>query len=663
MTHTSTPLTEADLHYLTLLSDRYGTAEAAGAEIINLQAILNLPKGTEHFVSDIHGEYEAFRHVIRNASGVIREMIERVLGDSVSASEQRTLSTLIYYPEKKLAIIEAEMPLAKLYDWYRATLHRLILVCKAASSKYTRSKVRRALPENYAYIIEELLSESDHGVDKQQYYDNIIETILRLDRAGGFICALAHLIQRLAIDRLHIIGDIFDRGSSAARIMDMLCEYHSVDIQWGNHDLSWIGAAAGCPALVCNVIRVQAKYATLDTVEEDYGINLIPLATFAMEKYKHDPCTRFLPTPYGGRRINKKEQLLIARMHKAIAVMQFKCEAEIIRRHPEFAMDDRLLLDAIDLNTGTVTLDGRTYPLCDTNLPTLDPANPSLLTQEEQDVLDKIIHSFKMSEKLQRHVRFLFTNGSMYKVFNSNLLFHGGLPMNEDGSFKKVLFRGEELYGRAYLDAIDRTVREGYFTKKSDTNHRSCLDLTWYLWCGADSPVYLKHRMTTFERYFIEDESTWKEHRNPYYDLRSSDEVCRAILADFGLNPDTAHIINGHVPVQVKRGERPIKANGRLFVIDGGFAKAYQPVTGIAGYTLIHNSHGLVLVSHEPFETVERAVREERDIHSSTVEYLHTDSRILVADTDQGREIRSRIENLEKLLSAYHRGLIKERHD
>ncbi len=666
MSHVATPLSDADLHYLKLLSARYGTAEAAGAEIINLQAILNLPKGTEHFVSDIHGEYEAFRHVLRNASGVIKDLIHRVFGASVSEEEKRTLATLIYYPEKKLALIEAETGIGALFDWYRVTLLRLIRVCKAASSKYTRAKVRRALPENYAYIIEELLHESDHGVDKDRYYDNIIETILRLDRAGSFICTLSHLIQHLAIDRLHVIGDIYDRGSDAARIMDMLCDYHSVDIQWGNHDLSWIGAAAGCPALVCNVLRIQAKYATLSTVEEDYGINLVPLATFAMEKYKHDPCTAFTPTPGTQTQLNKKEQLLIARMHKAIAVMQFKCEAAIIDRHPEFGMDDRVLLRGLDLAEGTLTLDGKTYPLRDRFLPTVDPVDPCTLSEEEQDVLDKIVHSFKKSEKLQKHVRFLFTNGSMYRVFNSNLLFHGGLPMNADGSLRDVRFRGEWLRGRAYLDAIDRTVREGYFTREDredEENHRNCLDLTWYLWCGVDSPVYLKHRMTTFERYFIDDASTYVEHRNPYYDFRSSPAICRTILSDFGMDPDTGHIINGHVPVQVRKGENPIKADGRLFVIDGGFAKAYQSVTGIAGYTLIHNSHGLVLVSHEPFESVDKAVREEQDIHSSTVEYLHTGSRIMVADTDQGRELQQKINDLEKLLSAYRRGILKERRE
>ena len=652
-------ISDTDLHYLQLLSKQYPTIESAGAEIINLQAILNLPKGTEHFVSDIHGEYGAFSHVLRNASGVIKDLINRVFGNTMRESEKKELATLIYYPEKKLAIVEKNE--TDINDWYRIILLRMIKMCKAASSKYTRSKVRKALPPSYAYIIEELLHEDDNSADKQQYYDKIIETIIRLYQANDFITKLAHLIQRLAIDRLHIIGDIYDRGRNAVKIIDMISTYHSVDIQWGNHDISWIGAASGCKALICNVIRIQARYANLDTIEEDYGINLIPLATFAMEKYKHDPCTKFMPNIGDRSDLSEKEISLIAKMHKAITIIQFKCEAQIIKHNPDFHMEDRILLDKINRSKGTIAIDGIEYALNDVNLPTVNTENPTELTSEEADVLEKITVSFEKNEKLQNHVRFLFTHGSMYTIFNSNLLFHGGLPMNEDGSLKEVYFRGRKLKGQKYLDAIDRTIREGYFNKRNLEEKSACLDLIWYMWCGINSPVFGKQKMSTFERYFIDDPSAHIEIRNPYYKLRDSEEVCNTILEDFGLDPACSHIINGHVPVQVSKGEKPVKGNGKLFVIDGGFAKAYQKVTGIAGYTLIYNSHGLVLVSHEPFESVDEAVINEKDILSSTVEYQYSQNRIMVSDTDTGRDIKKSIADLEKLLYSYNKGIIKEK--
>ncbi len=647
-----------EMKYLQLLSQNYSNINRASSEIVNLKAILNLAKGTEHFVSDIHGELESFRHVLKNASGVIKNHIEEIFGATLREAEKKSLATLIYYPEQKLeqiAKIETDMK-----DWYKITLHRLIHICKVVSSKYTRSKVRKALPQDFAYIIEELLHEDSIGSDKQMYYSEIINTIIELDQADRFIIALALLIQRLSIDQLHVIGDIYDRGPKAAKIMDILSEYHSVDIQWGNHDISWMGAAAGCQALICNVLRIQARYANLDTIEEDYGINLIPLATFAMEQYANDPCTRFEPKITEGM-LSDKDFNMIAKMHKAIAVMQFKAEAQIIKRHPEFHMDNRLLLGKINLEKGTVAIEGVEYKLNDTNFPTIDPQAPYAFTKEEEEVLAKIKSSFINSEKLQAHTRLLFSKGSMYKVFNSNLLFHGCIPMNEDGSLKTVTFQGRRYVGKSYLDAVERSVREGYFGKPHSEQKRDCMDLIWYLWCGADSPLFGKKKMTTFERYFVDDKTSHEEVKNPYYNLRNDESVCETILSDFGLMPKTSHIINGHVPVKVKKGESPIKANGRLIVIDGGFAKAYQKETGIAGYTLIYNSHGLLLVSHEPFESTENAILQERDIFSSKVALQYSKERIRVKDTDIGKNIQRRINDLEKLLFAYRSGVIKER--
>ena len=653
-----TEFTKEEFKYLNLLAKQYPNISSASTEIINLQAILNLPKGTEHFVSDIHGEYEAFNHVLKNASGVIKNHITYILGTSLRDCEKKTLATLIYYPEQKLE--ETKKTEDDMEDWYKITLHRLVTICKALSSKYTRSKVRKALPADFAYIIEELLHEDSTGEDKELYYNQIIESIIRLDQADRFITAISKLIQRLAIDRLHVIGDIYDRGPRAAKIMDILANYHSVDVQWGNHDISWMGAAAGCQALICNVIRIQARYCNLDTIEDDYGINLIPLATFAMEKYADDPCTLFMPKNSDADALSDKEVILTAKMHKAISIMQFKMEAQIINRNPEFKMNGRLLLDKIDYEKGTITLKGNEYPMKDMNFPTIDPANPYELSPEEQDVMDKIKSSFVNSGKLQEHVRFMFSSGSIYSVFNSNVLFHGCIPMNEDGTLKEVNFRGKKLSGMEYLDAVERAMREGYYSPAHSTTKRECLDLMWYLWCGENSPLFGKDAMTTFERYFIEDKEIQVEHKNPYYEKRNEEKICKEILVNFGLDPDRSHIINGHVPVKVKKGESPIKANGKLFVIDGGFAKAYQKETGIAGYTLIYNSHGLVLVSHEPFESTEKAIAEEKDIHSSTVALQYSQARIRVANTDIGVGIKKNIEELEKLMYAYRNGLIKE---
>lgn len=650
--------TKEELKYMKLLAKKYPDINSASAEIINLQAILNLPKGTEHFVSDIHGEYESFNHVLKNASGVIKNQISAIFGTEMRESEKKSLATLIYYPEQKLDQIAKEE--ADLEDWYKITLYRLVTICKVLGSKYSRSKVRKSLPKEFAYIIEELLHEDRTDSNKQMYFNEIIETIIRLYQADRFIISISHLIQRLAVDQLHIIGDIYDRGPNAAKIMDIIDRYHSVDIQWGNHDISWMGAAAGCQALICNVIRIQARYANLDTIEEDYGINLIPLATFAMEAYASDPCEHFMPKLTPGDIMSDKDAKLIAKMHKAISIIQFKEEAKIIMRNPEFKMQERLLLGNIDVEKGTVTIEGKKYAMNDTYFPTVDAKNPYELTPEEQVVMDKIKTSFVNSEKLQDHIRMIYSKGALYKKFNSNLMFHGCMPMNEDGTLKKVLFRGKKITGADYFDAVDRTVREGYFNKAHSETKRECMDIIWYLWCGEDSPVFGKQKMTTFERYFIDDKEAHKETSNPFYSLRNKEEICKLILTNFGMDPEKSHIINGHVPVKVSKGESPIKADGRLFVIDGGFAKAYQKVTGIAGYTLIYNSHGLVLVSHEPFESMEKAVAEEKDIHSSTVALQYSQERIRVANTDIGAEIRSNIVDLEKLLEAYRKGIIQE---
>ncbi len=649
---------EKDFKYLRLLSKKYPNINSASTEIINLQAILNLPKGTEHFVSDIHGEYDSFNHVLKNASGVIKNQITAIFGSSLRESEKKALATLIYYPEQKLEIIrESEEDMA---DWYRITLHRLVKICKVMSSKYTRSKVRKALPQEFSYILEELIHEDGTGADKQLYYKEIIETIISLDQADRFIISISNLIQRLAIDQLHVIGDIYDRGPKAAKIMDLLDSYHSVDIQWGNHDISWMGAAAGCQALICNVVRICARYANLDTIDEDYGINLIPLVTFAAQQYADDPCVQFMPKLSEEDVLSDSDVMLIAKVHKAISIMQFKAEGQIIMRHPEYKMESRQLLGTIDKEKGTVKVEGVEYPLNDTNFPTLDPQNPYAFTPEEEFVMNRIKSSFVNSEKLQKHISMLYSHGSLYKKFNTNLMFHGCIPMEDDGSLKKVLVDGEYLSGKELFDAVDRTVREGYFNKPHSERKRECMDYIWYLWCGENSPLFGKKKMATFERYFIDDKTTHKEERCPYYKYRDKEEICRMILENFGMDPENSHIINGHVPVKVSKGESPIKAEGRLFVIDGGFAKAYQKETGIAGYTLIYNSHGLVLVSHEPFESLDKAIAEEKDIHSSTVALQYSHERIRIMNTDIGAELQASIDELTELLDAYHKGIIKE---
>ena len=642
--------------YLRSLSERYPTIAAASTEIINLQAILNLPKGTEHFLTDIHGEYEQFSHVLRNGSGSVRRKIDEEFGNTLSSRDKKALATLIYYPEEKLDIVCAEEE--NIEDWYKITLHRLVQITKRVCSKYTRSKVRKALPGDFSYVIEELITEKEEVQDKEAYYNEIIHTIIQIGRAPQFIGALSHLIQRMVIDHLHIVGDIYDRGPGAHIIMDMLEEYHSVDIQWGNHDVVWMGAASGHPACIATVIRNAARYGNLDTLEEGYGINLIPLATFAMEAYRDVDCSAFsikFNTNY-----NTKDLELDQRMHKAIAILQFKLEGQVIKRHPEFQMDRRLLLEQIDFEKRTVRIDGREYALRDVDFPTVDPKDPYALSPEEQTVMERLQQAFLRCEKLQRHVRFLYSNGGMYKVYNGNLLYHGCVPLNPDGSFMRVNVLGKNYSGRALYDVLDGCARVGYYGV-SGKEKRDGQDIMWYIWAGAGSPVYGRDKMATFERYLLTDESMYTEVKNSYYDLLENESVIRRILEEFGLNGRESHIVNGHVPVEQKRGESPLKCGGRLLVIDGGFSKAFRSRTGIAGYTLVSNSRGMRLVSHEQFESTEAAIRKESDILSDTLDVEIFPVRKRVADTDNGSKIKEMIGDLEKLLGAYRDGVIPER--
>lgn len=640
---------------LRTLSHQYKNIAAASAEIINLQSILNLPKGTEHFLTDIHGEYEQFNHVLKNGSGSVRRKIDEEFGNTISNRDKKSLATLIYYPEEKLEIVEREEE--NLEDWYKISLHRLVQVIKRVSSKYTRSKVRKALPKDFAYVIEELITEKEEIQDKEAYYNEIIHTIIRIGRAPQFIIALCYLIQRLVIDHLHIVGDIYDRGPGPHIIMDTLCEYHSVDIQWGNHDIVWMGAAAGSLACIANVLRMSARYGNLTTLEEGYGINLLPLATFALETYEHTDCSLFqikFNTDY-----NTKDLDLDTKMHKAIAILQFKLEGQLLTRHPEFGMEDRRLLHRIDFAAGTVEIDGVTYPMKDVDFPTVDPAHPYDLTEEESKVCLRLQQAFQKCEKLQRHVRFLYSKGGMYKIYNGNLLYHGCVPLNADGSFQKVAICGKEYSGRALYDVLEYQARRGYYSK--DPSERALgQDMIWYIWAGPGSPVFGKAKMATFERYFIGDSATHKEVKNSYYSLYEEEEVVGRILEEFGLNKDEGHIVNGHVPVEQIHGESPIKCGGKLLVIDGGFSKAYQKKTGIAGYTLVCNSRGMRLVAHEPFESTEEAIRKESDIISDSIVVENFPRRKLVADTDTGREIKESIYYLEELLAAYRDGTLME---
>ncbi len=645
------------IHYLEQLAELYPTIGRASTEIINLQSILYLPKGTEHFLSDIHGEFRAFSHVLRNGSGAVRKKIDDVFGHTLSTADKMSLATLIYYPQKKIELVKQQEE--DMENWYKITLYRLIEVCKTVSSKYTRSKVRKALPEDYAYVIEELITEKQEVLNKEAYYEAIVNTIVELGQTDNFIVALAELIQRLVIDHLHILGDIYDRGPSPDLIMDRLEKYHSFDIQWGNHDMVWMGAATGQLACIAAVIRTSIRYGNLDLIEDGYGINMVPLATFAMDAYKDDPCERFVLKNSTDEERSKKETEMNRKMHKAIAIIRFKLEGQLVQKWPDFGMQNRCLLHKINYEKKTVEIDGQEYPMLDTYFPTIDPENPYELTPEETEVMARLRTSFVHCEKLQRHVRLMLKRGSMYKIYNGNLLYHGCVPMNEDGSFAKVNIYGKYYSGKELYDVLESYVRKAFFSLDKEEREKG-QDMMWYIWTAPNSPLYGRSKMATFERYFLEDKKMHHESKNAYYHLFNKPETADKILHEFGLKDGRVHIINGHVPVERMAGESPVKCNGKLILIDGGFSKTYRRKTGIAGYTLTYNSYGLTLSAHEPFDFSDSAVRDELDIvsHQEAVEYA--DRRILVGDTDYGKRMMSRIEELKELIRAYQSGEIAE---
>ena len=646
---------EDELRFLNLLAEKFPNVQAACTEIINLESILNLPKGTEHFLTDIHGEYETFSHVLRNASGMVRKKIDVVFGHILSEKEKTRLAILIYYPEEKLKLITNEQE--DLNQWFGITLRRLIEVARVSADKYTQSKVRKAMPRDFAYVIDELLNEPN--AKKEKYFDCIIQSIIDVDRANQFIVAISKFIQRLLIDRLHIIGDIYDRGPFADKVMDLIHDHYSVDIQWGNHDIVWMAAATGIRASIAAVIRLSARYNNLDTLEDAYGINLMPLATFAMNAYEGDPCKAFIPQNTPPENHGSTQIQLTSKMHKAIMVIEMKLAGEIIRRNPELEMEDRLLLDNINYEKGTITIDGSEYELNDKAFPTIDPQNPYELTKEEKELTDKLRYSFLYCEKFQNHIKTLFSKGGTYLSYNSNLLFHGCIPLDDNGNLKELILQGKAYKGKALCDQFDLICRRAYFNREHPEITSKDRDYMWYLWSGAYSPLFGKDKMTTFERYFIDDKKVHHEESNMYYKLRDDKEACCRILEEFGLDPEVSHIINGHIPVKVAKGESPIKAEGKLFVIDGGMSKPYQKVTGIAGYTLIYDSYSLILAVHTSFESKRRAILDEVDIVSTRSLIEHATTRIRVGDTHIGKNLRQQIKDLNRLLEAYRKGLVK----
>ena len=650
----------SDLRYLNLLSQSFPSVAAASTEIINLEAILNLPKGTEHFLADLHGEYQAFRHILKNASGNIKRKVNELFGSEIRESEKKELCTLIYYPEEKLELVKASDE--DIDDWYHITIHQLVRICRDVSSKYTHSKVRKSLPADFSYIIEELLHERSDDTNKTAYVKVIVDTIITTGRADDFIIALCNVIQRLAIDQLHILGDIYDRGQGAHIILDTLQQYHSWDIQWGNHDILWMGASAGNNACICNVLRLSLRYANLATLEEGYGINLVPLATFAMETYANDPCTEFQPKLLRGNDMDEKTRQLTAKMHKAIAILQFKEEARLFKRHPEWRMTDRCMFNNIDYDRAICTIDGKEYAMTSCLFPTIDTQEPDRLTPEEELLMEKLHHSFAVSEKLHKHISTILSHGCMYAIYNSNLLFHASIPLNDDGTLKAVeLYKGERYSGLELMQRIGMLIRSAFASDTDKEEHDYAVDYFLYLWCGSDSPLFDKSKMATFERYFLTDRETYKEEKGNYFKLRDDAEVCDRILDAFGVSGSNRHIINGHVPVHASKGENPIKAGGRLMVIDGGFSEAYHKETGIAGYTLVYHSRGFQLVQHEPFTSAQDAINRGTDIKSTTQIVEMSAHRMLVADTDKGVELRAQINDLKELLYAYRHGYIKEK--
>ena len=651
-----------ELHYLQLLSRQYPTVQAAGTEIVNLQAILNLPKGTEHFISDIHGEYEAFQHIINSCSGVIKEKLDELYGNSLSKRDRDELATLIYYPEEKLELISKYTD--DIEEWYRITMHRLIGLCRHVAAKYTRSKVRKALPVSYAYIINELMNINHEEPEKKDYYENIITTIINTRQADDVITAISESIKRLAVDHLHIVGDIFDRGPRADIVMDELCAHHSVDVQWGNHDILWMGAARGSRTLVATVLSNSIHYNNLDVIETGYGISLRPLSIFANEVYKDcdTRCFQVKLTGSDADEYTEKDKLLSARMYKAITIILFKLEGQKLLRHPEFGMPDRLLLDRIDYENGTIDIDGVIYKLEDCDFPTIDPKKPYELTEEESHVIDQLTLSFKQSEKLQKHVRFLYSKGSLYKIQNGNLLFHGCVPMSSEGEILTFTIGGKQCSGREFMDYADQLCRKASYDRIGTPEKQYGLDFMWWLWAGRNSPIFGRDRMTTFERRFIKDESAWTETKNAYYSLYEDPKICDIILKEFGLNGPHCHIINGHVPVKARKGESPLKGSGKLIVIDGGFCRAYQSTSGIAGYTLIFDSHNIRIISHQPFAGRHDAIYHNHDIANDALVFERLSSRMKISETDRGRELQAQIDDLLALLEAYRNGAVTESH-
>ena len=644
------------LRYLRLLSQKYKTVAAAASEIIRIEALLRLPKGTEHFMSDLHGEHEAFVHILNSASGVIREKIDTVLGPDVPAEERAELATLVYYPNQKLPELKARQP--DLHAWYRLTLLRLIDLCRFVSSKHTRDHVRRCLPQNCGYILDELLHAHFEDHDKDQYYGEIIESILRYDRADAYIVRFCEVIKRLAVDRLHIVGDLFDRGPRPDRILDSLMAHHQVDIQWGNHDVVWMGAAAGSPLCIMTVLKTTLAYNNLDTLEGGYGISLRQLERFAQSTYADSDVSRWIP--HADPRTAAGDLTAAARMHKAVTVMMLKLEAQVIARNPDFDLQGRDFLNHIDFAAGTVDYHGTVYPLLDCDFPTVDPAAPTTLTAEEAHVIAGLVRSFAESERLQRHVQFLYAHGAFYKICNGNLLYHGAVPMTEDGAFAAIRFEGVARSGKQLFDYCDRRARQGYSAPPGSSARLAGQDFLWYLWCGAKSPLFGRSAMTTFERLYIADPAAHREIKDPYYRHIAALDTAERILREFGLAGAGCHIVNGHVPVRAIEGESPIKGGGRLIIIDGGFCRAYHQRTGIAGYTLVYNSRGLILRTHQPFESAEKAIHEDEDITSKS-EYIYTaPQRILVRDTDEGGRKQALIRDLCALVEAYQTGVLPQ---
>ncbi len=651
-----TSYTPEQIKMFNLLAKEYPSRRTAGSAVVNLKAVLNLPKGTEHFLSDLHGEAEAFKHILNNCSGVIREKVDNLFYRFVSETERRELCTLIYYPVEKLEELHAKGEDTP--EWYNITLYRLVDLARAVASKYTRTKVRDALPLEFRKIIDELLHTSGEEHNKQEYYRNIISTIIEIGQAPVFVEALCSLIKRMAVDCLHVVGDIYDRGQRADKILDMLMAHHNVDIQWGNHDIVWMGAASGSRACIASVLNSAVQYNTLAIVENSYGISLRDLIGFAQETYSDS--YEFMPRSAEDKDYIKNNMDSLSKAHKAIAIIMFKLEGQLIKRHPEYGMDNRLLLDKIDYEKKTIVIEGVEYALNGADFPTIDPEAPYELSTEEKGLMDSIARAFKHSAPLQAHVKFLYAKGSLYKVFNQNLLFHGCIPMTEDGGFQPVVLTdGRCLSGKAYMDACDRIARSAYYDRGQDE-----LDFMYYLWCGNKSPLFGREKMTTFERCFISDKEAWKEEKNPYYSFIDNYEVMCKILREFGLDPAESHVINGHVPVKAGEGENPVKANGRYILIDGGFCKAYHTRTGIAGYTLIYSSRGLRLVSHGAFEGKAAAIKENKDILATTdIVFEMMNRRMMVSDTDEGKELAERMDDLKGLLDAYEKGIVKAKKD